>query len=65
VLTYNTGAVVAAFWSDRLESHTITESMILDVHVVSPSVSSTDFLRDIFRFDKYFASLARDSRRNA
>jgi len=64
-LTCNTEAVAAAFWSDRLESRTLTDSMMLDEHVVSPSVSSTDFLHDIFRFFKYLTSLSRNSLGNA
>lgn len=57
-LTCDTGTAVAAFWSDRLESHTLTVSMMLGVHVASPSVACADFLRDIFRCDKYLTSLA-------
>jgi len=30
-LTCNTEAVAAAFWSDRLESRTLTDSMMLDL----------------------------------
>jgi len=63
--TCNRGTVVAAFWTDRLESHALTESMMVGAHVASPSVSSAGFLRDIFRFDKYLTSLARHSVRIA